>query len=127
VRTDYLYEGNRQETWRIGVEKMRIIGISGSPRAGGNTDIILQEALTAPRKEGSEVKLMRISDYRLEPCSACSACFTSKKCVIKDDCEKIYQEMLKADGVILGSPSYFQGGNGSNEDFHRQNRFPRTG
>lgn len=88
---------------------MRIIAISGSPRAGGNTDSILQRALKAAKEEGAEVKLIRISDYNLEPCSACSVCFTSKKCVIKDDCEKIYQEMLKADGVILGSPSYFQG------------------
>lgn len=88
---------------------MRIIGVSGSPRAEGNTDTILQEALIAAREEGAETKLIRLSDYRLEPCKACSACFTSKKCVIKDDCEKIYREMLKADGVILGSPSYFQG------------------
>lgn len=87
---------------------MRIIGISGSPRAGGNTDIILSEALAAAKEEGAEVSLVRISDYRLEPCSACRACFTSKRCVIDDDCEKIYGEMLKADGVILGSPSYFQ-------------------
>jgi len=87
---------------------VRIIGISGSPRAGGNTDIILSEALAAAKEEGAEVSLIRISDYRLEPCSACRACFTNKKCVINDDCEKIYREMLRADGVILGSPSYFQ-------------------
>lgn len=87
---------------------MRIIGISGSPRAGGNTDIILSEALAAAKEEGAEVGLIRISDYSLEPCSACQACFTNKKCVIDDDCEKIYQEIHRADGVILGSPSYFQ-------------------
>jgi multimeric flavodoxin WrbA len=87
---------------------VRIIGISGSPRAGGNTDIILSEALASAKEEGAEVSLVRISDYRLEPCSACQACFTSRRCVIDDDCEKIYREMLRADGVILGSPSYFQ-------------------
>jgi multimeric flavodoxin WrbA len=87
---------------------VRIIGISGSPRAGGNTDIVLLEALAAAKDEGAEVGLIRISDYRLEPCSACQACSTSKKCAIDDDCEKIYQEILRADGVILGSPSYFQ-------------------
>jgi multimeric flavodoxin WrbA len=88
---------------------LRIIGVSGSPRIGGNTDIILQEALAAAKEEGAEVGLIRISDYRLEPCSACRACFSVKKCVIDDDCEKIYKEMLRADGIILGSPSYFQG------------------
>ena len=87
---------------------MRIIGVSGSPRAGGNTDIILSKALAAAKEEGAEVGLIRISDYRLEPCSACQTCFANKKCVIDDDCEKIYKELLRADGVILGSPSYFQ-------------------
>ena len=100
--------------WTIGLQStvevgsVRIIGISGSPRAGGNTDIILSEALAAAKEDGAEVRLIRVSDYRLEPCSACQACFTSQKCVIEDDCEKIYREMLHSDGVILGSPSYFQ-------------------
>ncbi len=88
---------------------MLIVGISGSPRVGGNTDMILQEALTAAKEEGADVKLIRISDYNLLPCNACRTCFNTKECVIDDDGEKLYQEILKADGFILGSPSYFQG------------------
>jgi len=88
---------------------MRIIGISGSPRVGGNTDTILKEALTAAQDEGAEIELLRLSDYRLQPCNACGTCFKTKECVIDDDGEKLYQEIVKADGVILGSPSYFQG------------------
>lgn len=88
---------------------MKIIAVSGSPRVGGNTDMILNEALAAAEQEGTEVELIRISDYRLEPCNACSACFNTKKCVINDDGEKLYKELAKADGIILGSPSYFQG------------------
>jgi multimeric flavodoxin WrbA len=90
------------------VDKMRIIGISGSPRIGGNTDTILQEALNAAQEQGATVKLMRLSDYNLQPCNACATCFKTQKCVIDDDGERIYQEILKADGVILGSPAYFQ-------------------
>ena len=88
---------------------MRIIGISGSPRANGNTDIILKETLTAAQEEGAEVELLRLTDYRLQPCNACGTCSKTKECVIDDDGEKLYQELVKADGVILGSPSYFQG------------------
>ncbi len=88
---------------------MLIIGLSGSPRVGGNTDMILQEALTAAKTEGAEVKLIRISDYRLQPCTGCMACFSAKKCITDDDGENLYQEIVKADGIILGSPSYFQG------------------
>lgn len=89
--------------------KMRILGLSGSPRVGGNTDIILNEALKAAKREGAEVSLMRISDYKLQPCDACGTCFDTRRCVIDDDGEKIYQEIFEADGIILGSPSYFQG------------------
>lgn len=88
---------------------MLIVGISGSPRVGGNTDLILKESLAAAKEEGASVKLIRISDYDLQPCNACGTCFKTKKCVIDDDGAKIYQEILKADGIILGSPSYFQG------------------
>ena len=88
---------------------MRVIGISGSPRANGNTDTILKEALTAASEEGAKVELLRLTNYRLQPCNACGTCFKTKKCAIDDDGEKLYQELVKADGVILGSPSYFQG------------------
>jgi len=88
---------------------MRVIGISGSPRANGNTDTILKEVLTAAQEEGAEVELLRLTNYRLEPCNACRTCFETKECVIDDDGEKLYQEIVKADGIILGSPSYFQG------------------
>ena len=88
---------------------MRIVGISGSPRAGGNTDLILQEALAAAKAEGAAVNLIRVSDYHLLPCNGCMTCFSTKKCVNEDDCENLYQEIVKADGVIMGSPSYFQG------------------
>lgn len=88
---------------------MRVIGISGSPRVGGNTDLLLEEALKAAKEEGVDVKLVRISDYRLEPCNACGVCHSTKKCPIDDDGEKLYQEILRSDGVILGCPTYFQG------------------
>ena len=89
--------------------ELRVTGISGSPRVGGNTDTILHEALAAAKEEGAEVQLIRLSDYRLGPCDACGACSKTKSCVIDDDGEKLYQEIVKSEGVILGCPSYFQG------------------
>ena len=88
---------------------MLIVGLSGSPRVGGNTDLILEAALEAAKAEGANVKLIRISDYNLSPCSGCMSCFSTKKCVKEDDIEKLYGEIMNADGVIMGSPSYFQG------------------
>ena len=88
---------------------MQILGISGSPRQGGNTEIIIKEALRAAAAEGAEVTFLYLSDYQLTPCTACRTCFDTKQCTIQDDVETLYQQILDADGVILGSPSYFQG------------------
>ena len=88
---------------------MYILGISGSPRIGGNTDLILKEALTAAKSSGAGIKLIRLSDYNLAPCNACMACFANGKCAINDDWKKLYDEITEADGIILASPSYFQG------------------
>jgi multimeric flavodoxin WrbA len=88
---------------------MRIVGISGSPRIDGNTDLILNEALKAAESSGAETKLIRLCDYKLQPCNACMTCFSSGKCVIEDDWQVLYDELTGADGIILGSPSYFQG------------------
>jgi len=90
-------------------KKLRILGVSGSPRVGGNTDLILNEALQVAKSSGAEVTLIRISDYKLEPCNACMSCFATGKCVIKDDGQALYDEIAMADGLILGRPSYFQG------------------
>ncbi len=87
---------------------MRILGISGSPRVGGNTDLILNVALQAAKDSGAEVELIRLSGYHLEPCNACNSCFSTGKCVIQDDGQKLYEQLTGADGIILGSPSYFQ-------------------
>ena len=88
---------------------MSILGISGSPRLGGNTEIIIKEALSTAEAEGAEVEFITLSDYQLKPCNACGTCFETKNCTIQDDSEKLYQQIVKADGLILGSPSYFQG------------------
>ena len=96
---------------------MLILGISGSPRVAGNTDLILDEALKAAGLNGAEVKLIRISDYHLEPCNACMTCFKTGKCIIPDEGQKLYDEITRSNGVILASPSYFQGVTGQMKIF----------
>ena len=88
---------------------MQILGISGSPRRGGNTEIIIHEALRTAEAEGAEVAFICLSDYQLTPCTACRTCFETKQCTIQDEAETLYQHILNVDGLILGSPSYFQG------------------
>jgi multimeric flavodoxin WrbA len=86
---------------------VKLLGIVGSPRKGGNTEVILDEILKAGEAEGAETELIHLIDFDLKPCDACRTCFENKNCVIRDDVEKIFQKMEEADGIIVGSPVYF--------------------
>lgn len=86
---------------------IRIVGIVGSPRIGGNTEIIVTEALKAAEKEGVETELIRLADKNVRPCDACLSCRKTGECHIKDDFKGIFNKMMEADGIILASPVYF--------------------
>jgi multimeric flavodoxin WrbA len=86
---------------------MRILGICCSPRKNGNTEILVREALEAAREAGCETELILMADKKIAPCDGCNACFESGACKIKDDMQQVYDQMEKADGIILGTPVYF--------------------
>lgn len=86
---------------------MKILGIVGSKRKKGNTSCLVQEALEVARKEGLETQLIFLGDYSIKDCTGCEGCKDTYKCVINDDMQKIYPLLLEADGVILGSPTYW--------------------
>ncbi|MFH1485812.1 MAG: flavodoxin family protein [Chloroflexota bacterium] len=86
---------------------MRVLGIVCSPRKGGNTEILTKEALAAIRETGGDTELLLVSDMNIAPCDGCGACSEKGICRIKDDMQKIYQELDLADAVILGTPVYF--------------------
>ena len=86
---------------------MKILGIAGSKRKKGNTSILLQEALKAAQKEGAETELIFLGDYTIKDCLGCEGCNETYRCVINDDMQKYIPSFLDADGIILGSPTYF--------------------
>ncbi len=87
---------------------MKVIGISGSPRKKGNTEILIQLALDAIRTEGIDTELITLADKMINPCNACMACKKDKnRCAIEDDFEAIFLKIREADGLILGTPVYF--------------------
>ena len=86
---------------------LKILGILCSPRKEGNTEILLQEALTGAKESGPETELLRISKMKINPCDGCMTCHQSGECRIQDDMQKNYKKILEADGIILGSPVYF--------------------
>jgi multimeric flavodoxin WrbA len=88
---------------------MKVLGIFGSPRKGGNTDILLEEALKGAEREGTEVERLHLTDFTITPCKECHGCDQTGECVILDDMQRIYPKLLDADVVILASPIFFYG------------------
>ena len=88
---------------------MKILGISGSPRKRGNTEILLRQALEAATEAGASVELLRAADYRIKPCDGCWGCQETGHCHIDDDMQPIYVKMLEASGIIFATPVYWFG------------------
>jgi len=84
-------------------KKYNIIGISGSSR-NKNTNYMLKTVLDAT---GYSYELIALKDKNIKPCNACGGCYKSHKCIIKDDMQDLYGKLLKADIIVLGSPTYF--------------------
>jgi multimeric flavodoxin WrbA len=92
------------------MERIRILGISSSPRVGSNTTILVNEALKgAMTLEGTETKFIPLGRKRILPCVDCNRCnVEGTYCVQKDDMQEIYEALIWADGMILGTPVYYQ-------------------
>ena len=88
---------------------MKVLGIFGSPRRGGNTEILLEQVLKGAEKEGAKAERLHLIDYTITPCKECHGCDNTGNCVVLDDMQKIYPKLLEADAVILASPIFFYG------------------
>ena len=86
---------------------MQIAAILGSMRKNGNTEILLDAALDEAQKNGATVRKLILREMTIGPCDGCGACFKKGECHIKDDMDKVYSEMIQADGIIWATPVYF--------------------
>ena len=86
---------------------MKAVGIVGSPRKAGNTEILTAHCLKAIAEEGLETELIRLAGLDIRGCNHCEYCFEHEgSCSIEDDMLPIYDEILNADGLVIGSPVY---------------------
>jgi len=87
---------------------MKAIGIVGSPRKNGNTEILTSHALKATEEEGLDTELIRLAALEIKPCNACMVCREEEEtCPINDDFLPLYTKMKSAEAIILASPVYF--------------------
>lgn len=86
---------------------MKILGIYGSPRKGGNSDLLLDEALKGATTVGAEVSSIRCCDLEISGCIECAGCDDTGECVVDDDMQSVYPMLAEADAIILASPIFF--------------------
>jgi multimeric flavodoxin WrbA len=89
---------------------MKVIAINGSARKDGNTALLINHVFAELHAEGIETELIQLAGSPVRGCTACGECFRLKNrhCVIKGDrLNECIESMLAADGIILGSPTYF--------------------
>ncbi len=86
---------------------MKILGLNGSERKLGNTEILVKEALMGAEEEGAQVELLRLTDFKVFPCDGLAPCvFGNTRCNLKDDFNFIVDKIVESDGVVLGTPCY---------------------
>lgn len=85
----------------------KILILSGSPRKGGNSDLLCDEFARGAQEVGHTVEKIRVAEKNVGYCRACYACKSTGKCVIQDDMADILQKMIDADVLVLASPVYF--------------------
>jgi len=89
---------------------MKVVAFNGSSRKDGNTAILIRHVFQELETEGIETELIQLSGSKIHGCIACMKCFENKdrRCSVKDDIiNNCIGKMLDADGIILGSPTYF--------------------
>ena len=86
---------------------MRVLGIVGSVRKNGNTEILIREALDGAKEAGAETEIVLLAGKNIIACDGCGACRKVGVCPVKDDMQGIYKQMEAADAILLGSPVYF--------------------
>ena len=89
---------------------MYTLAINGSPRKGGNTDNLLQKALEPLQAAGWETEHYQLGGKKIRGCMACMKCWENKdmKCVVDNDkFNEVFEKMVRADAIIIGTPTYF--------------------
>lgn len=88
---------------------MHMVIVLGSPRKGGNSETLARAVAAGLEKNGGTVEYLRLNNLAIRPCQGCGGCDKTGACVIKDDMTEIYEQIDRADRLLVVSPIYFYG------------------
>lgn len=89
--------------------KLKILGIAGSPRKDGNTDLLLHQVMAGATNEQTQTKTIILRELSIAPCRHCDGCLKTGKCVQNDDMQWLHTDLREADRIVLASPIFFMG------------------
>jgi multimeric flavodoxin WrbA len=87
----------------------KILAVVGSPRKGGNTDILVQKVAEGAASKGAKVETLRLGGLNIRECDGCLVCWQGKSCNKRDDMLNIYPKIIESDAIIFGTPVYWYG------------------
>lgn len=87
----------------------KILGVVGSPRKNGNTDILVSTVLAGAKAAGAQDNLIRLGELHIRECDGCHVCWNGKPCPKNDDMAALYEEINRSDGFVFGTPVYWYG------------------
>ena len=90
-------------------DPQRVLGIVGSPRRGGNTEVLVDEVLAGAEEAGALTDKVMLSRLDIGPCRGCDACGKTGKCVQQDDMPALLEQMERSQVWVLGTPVYYWG------------------
>lgn len=86
---------------------MKFLGVVGSPRKNGNSDILMQEAAEGAKEKGASVTIFHVNEMEIRGCQGCFCCKDEGACVQDDDMKELFDAISDADAVVFASPVYF--------------------
>jgi len=89
--------------------KLKILGIAGSPRKDGNTDLLLRQVMAGASNKQTQTKTIILRELSIAPCRHCDGCLKTGKCVQNDDMQWLHTDLRETDRIILASPIFFMG------------------
>jgi len=87
----------------------KILGVVGSPRKKGNTDILVSRILDSAGEAGCDTKKLFLGDLHIRECDGCHSCWKGRRCSKKDDMIGVYPQIIESDIIVFGTPVYWYG------------------
>jgi len=86
---------------------MKVLGINASPRAGGNTDMLLEQVFAGARENGAETEKIILGKLKFSPCLECADMKDDGSCIVRDEMQSVYEKIKSADALVFASPIFF--------------------